>query len=130
MTPAGSVTAPIEVVGSPLLDASTIADDGPDGGTRSMPDVRDGGTAVEPALVSEVTAAVGRPAATSDDDLAVRDQHPIPTITAHTPAVIASQKMSPASLSRRPATIEAASVGMVHSCTVVFDREHWLVNKV
>src|SRR5262249_11678512 len=93
------------------------------GGTLPLPNVAVGETTAEPWLVSGITAAVGRPAAASDDNPAARDEHMIATITAHTPAVIASHKTSPVSLSSRPSTLEAASVAMIHSCAVVFGRE-------
>ena len=111
-TRAGSVAAVIDVTGGPLLDASTLVGDGPDERARSMSNVEDGGTVAEPALVPGVTVAVGRPAAATDDNSAGRDQHTIPRIATHIPAVLPSHKMSPASLSWHLATIGSASVGI------------------
>ena len=112
MTPAGSVGATIELVSTPPLDAFAIVEDGPGVGMRLIPNVGDGATAAEPALVSGVAAAFGRPEPAPGDRSAEKDQHTIPTIRAHAPAVIPSHKMSPAKLSRRSSTIEAASIGM------------------
>src|SRR5271167_2979451 len=108
LTPVGSVSATIEIVGAILLDPSVtspaVVEDALGGEMRLIPNVGDGGTAAVPALVSGVTAAVGRPEAAPSDSSAERDQPTIPTITAHAPAVIPSHKMSPASISRRPPT--------------------------
>lgn len=124
LIPAGSVSVAIEVVGTTLLDPSVtspaVVEGAPGASMRLAPRAGDGGTAAEPALVSGVAAAVGRPEAAPADSSAARDQHMIPTITAHAPAVIPSHKISPASLSRRPPT---ATVGMIPSCAVDFGRE-------
>jgi hypothetical protein len=117
--PADSVSAAIEVVSATLLDPSVsspaVVEDAPGGGMRLIPSVGDGGTTGEPEFGAEVTTAVGRSKMAPGDSSAERDQHTIPTIMAHAPAVIASHKMSPASLSRCPPTIEVASVGIFHS---------------
>jgi len=134
LPPADSVSATIEVVGATLLDPSVsspaVVEDAPGRGMRLIPSVGDGGTMAEPAFGAELTTAVERSKTAPGDSSAERDQHTIPTIMAHAPAVIASHKMSPASLSRRPPTIEVASVSILHACAVVFGQEHWPVNKV
>jgi hypothetical protein len=119
LPPADSVSATIEVVGATLLDPSVsspaVVEYVPGGGMPLIPSVGDGGTTAKPAFGTEVTTAVGRSKMAPGDSSAERDQHTIPTIMAHAPAVIASHKMSPASLSRRPPTIEVASVSILHS---------------
>jgi len=132
LIPAGSVRAAIEVVGALPLDPwaiSPVVEDGPGGGMRLMPNVGEGEATTEPAFVSAVTAAAGCPKAALGDSSAENDQHTIPTITAHAPAVIPNHKTSPASLSRRSPVIKAASVCMIHPCAVVSGREHWRLNK-
>lgn len=123
MIPAGSVRAAIEVVGTTLLDPSVtspaVVEGAPRARMRLISSAGDGRTAAEPVLVSGVTAAVGRLEAAPADSSAERHQHMIPTITAPAPAVIASHKISPASLGRRSPT---ATVGMIPSCVVDFSR--------
>ena len=114
MTPAGSVGAAIESADAPPPDAWVTSpdavEDGPDPGVWLIPDVRDGGAAAEPALVSAVTAAVDRPEAAPSDSSAERDQHTIPTITAPAPAVIANHQIK---LSGYLAPISGAGGGPV-----------------
>jgi len=58
LTLAGSVGITIELVSTPPLDAFAIVEDGPGVGMRLIPNVGDGATAAEPALVSGVGGGV------------------------------------------------------------------------
>jgi hypothetical protein len=62
------------------------------------------------------------PASIRRDHSTERGQDMMPIITANTNAEIPSHSASP--------TIGAALVGIVHSCAVVFGREHWRVDRV
>lgn len=127
MIPAGSVGTPIEFAGTVVLDPSVtsraVVEDMPGARVPLISGVGDGETAAALTCVSGVTAAVVRLEAAPDESSPERDHNMITTMTAHAPAVIPSHKISAASLVRRPPTIEAAQVGIIHSCAVVPDRQ-------